>query len=95
MSLSPFPIIILLLFTCKSDSRYTKNNILIIFIDDLRHLADETISLPNIKKIADEGVNFKNAFAQVSNNYIKFIILMLMNVKALNAVTNGVVIPSV
>ncbi|CAD0198997.1 unnamed protein product [Chrysodeixis includens] len=42
----------------------TQNNVLLIIIDDLRHLSEETINLPNIKKIANKGVYFKNAFAQ-------------------------------
>ncbi|KAJ8724811.1 hypothetical protein PYW07_015769 [Mythimna separata] len=48
----------------SSFSNGTKNNILFILVDDLRHLSDETISLPNIKTLAGESVNFKNAFAQ-------------------------------
>ncbi|KAJ0179161.1 hypothetical protein K1T71_004873 [Dendrolimus kikuchii] len=41
-----------------------KPNVLLIFVDDLRHLSTDEVILPNIKKMADTGVNFKNAFAQ-------------------------------
>ncbi|KAJ8726791.1 hypothetical protein PYW08_015188 [Mythimna loreyi] len=67
MSFSVFSLIkslIILQMYLQSFSSATKNNILFIFVDDLRHLSDETINLPNIKKLAGEGVNFKNAFAQ-------------------------------
>ncbi|KAF9413418.1 hypothetical protein HW555_008355 [Spodoptera exigua] len=47
---------------CCTEKRNT--NILMIVVDDLRHLSDETINLPNLKRLADEGANFKNAFAQ-------------------------------
>ncbi|XP_031763478.2 iduronate 2-sulfatase [Galleria mellonella] len=41
-----------------------KHNVLIILIDDLRHLSDKDIFLPNIDKIAANGINFENAYAQ-------------------------------
>lgn len=66
-SLLSFTILLFILLTCsQSYSSATKTNILIIIVDDLRHLSDETINLPNIKTLAARGVNFKNAFAQVS-----------------------------
>lgn len=43
-----------------------KDNILLLLVDDWRPLVDEDIELPNIKKMAAKGVNFKNTFAQVS-----------------------------
>ncbi|XP_068628041.1 iduronate 2-sulfatase [Battus philenor] len=40
------------------------NNVLLIFVDDLRHLDDENLNLYNIKKMAAKGVYFKNSYAQ-------------------------------
>ncbi|XP_075972630.1 iduronate 2-sulfatase [Anticarsia gemmatalis] len=58
-------IILCLLYYCPQECRsVTKPNIIFILVDDLRHLSDGTINLPNIQKLADEGVEFKNAFAQ-------------------------------
>ncbi|XP_063823610.1 iduronate 2-sulfatase [Ostrinia nubilalis] len=42
----------------------TKNNVVFIVIDDLRHLSDIDVHLPNLKKLAANSVNFKNTFAQ-------------------------------
>lgn len=42
-----------------------KYNVLFILIDDLRPLTGEDIHLPNIEKLAANGIYFKNAFAQV------------------------------
>lgn len=52
-------------------------NIVLILVDDLRHLSDENINLRNIKKIAAEGVNFKNAFAQVG------LLIIIINIHSL------------
>ncbi|XP_059059979.1 iduronate 2-sulfatase isoform X2 [Achroia grisella] len=41
-----------------------RHNVLIILIDDLRHLSDKDVYLPNIAKLAANGVNFENACAQ-------------------------------
>lgn len=40
-------------------------NVLFIFVDDLRHLDFKKINLPHIKKLAVNGITFKNSFAQV------------------------------
>lgn len=42
-----------------------RDNVMIIIVDDLRHLGDKSIKLRNIQKLAANGVNFANAFAQV------------------------------
>lgn len=71
MSFSVFSLnisLFILLTNFQSSSSARKYNILFIFVDDLRHLSDETINLPNIKKMAGKGANFKNAFAQVTIN---------------------------
>lgn len=43
-------------------------NILFLYVDDLRHLHDKNVNLPNINKIAGSGITFKNAFCQVGLN---------------------------
>lgn len=53
-----------ILFTATTNA--SMNNVLLIIIDDLRHLSNENVNLPNIKEMANKGVNFKNAFSQVS-----------------------------
>ncbi|XP_021182710.3 iduronate 2-sulfatase [Helicoverpa armigera] len=63
MSLSQFLLIhLLILLVCSATA--TKKNVLLILVDDLRHLSDEMVNLPNVKKLANEGANFKNAYAQ-------------------------------
>ncbi|KAG6461730.1 hypothetical protein O3G_MSEX012817 [Manduca sexta] len=42
----------------------TRQNVLLIFIDDLRHLVDENVPLPNLSNMASSGVIFKQAYAQ-------------------------------
>ncbi|XP_014364471.2 iduronate 2-sulfatase [Papilio machaon] len=39
-------------------------NIIFLYVDDLRHLHDKNVNLPNIKKIMENGITFKNAFCQ-------------------------------
>ncbi|XP_050363000.1 iduronate 2-sulfatase [Nymphalis io] len=43
---------------------HIKRNVLIIVIDDMRHLTDQNILLPNIQKLAVNSIVFQNAFAQ-------------------------------
>lgn len=43
-----------------------KRNVLIILIDDMRHLTGKNVFLPNIQKFARKSIAFENAFAQVS-----------------------------
>lgn len=43
-----------------------KSNVLIIFVDDMRHLTEAEVYLPNIRKLAGKGIHFRNAFAQVN-----------------------------
>ncbi|CAG9791785.1 unnamed protein product [Diatraea saccharalis] len=45
-------------------SNTEKQNVLFICVDDLRHLAETDVLLPNLMKIAAKSINFKNAFAQ-------------------------------
>lgn len=56
---------VLFLFNKGMVEALNKPNILLIFVDDLRHLSKSEVILPNIKKITGAGVYFKNAFAQV------------------------------
>ncbi|XP_021204789.1 iduronate 2-sulfatase [Bombyx mori] len=42
----------------------TPKNILFILIDDLRHLSDKKVYLPNINFLGKTGATFNNAFAQ-------------------------------
>lgn len=43
-----------------------KVNILFVVVDDLRHLAENIVNLPNFEKLAGRSIYFQNAFAQVS-----------------------------
>lgn len=56
-----------------------RNNLLIVFIDDMRYLTNKDMFLPNIQNLAAEGVTFENAYAQVNifKKYIGFLILFL------------------
>nr|XP_026491769.1 iduronate 2-sulfatase [Vanessa tameamea] len=45
---------------------HLKRNVLIILIDDMRHLTDKNILLPNIQRLAVKSIVFRNAFAQQS-----------------------------
>lgn len=60
--------IVLLVFVLLSlnEIKAKKQNVLLIYVDDLRPLSNEYVRLPNILKMAAKGVLFKNAFAQVS-----------------------------
>ncbi|XP_063530604.1 iduronate 2-sulfatase [Cydia strobilella] len=41
-----------------------RENVLLIIIDDLRHLTGKNVKLPTIEKMAANGITFENAFAQ-------------------------------
>lgn len=58
-------IIILIFGFHLQESMSKRHSVLFIFIDDLRHLDDKEVHLPNIKKMAASSVNFKHSFAQV------------------------------
>lgn len=57
----------------------TPKNILFILIDDLRHLSDKKVYLPNINFLGKTGATFKNAFAQVSISFILFRFISIKN----------------
>ncbi|XP_023939159.1 iduronate 2-sulfatase [Bicyclus anynana] len=49
-----------------TNNSINKSNVLIIFVDDMRHLTEKEVYLPNIQKLARESIQFRNAFAQQS-----------------------------
>lgn len=72
METIPIKLMFVLLFTTSSTAI---RNVLFIIVDDLRPalatFGDRIAVTPNIDAIADNGVKFSNAFAQVlSHNYI-------------------------
>lgn len=56
-----------------------KQNVLLILIDDLRHLLDEKHILPNIYRMPANGVRFENAFAQVPTRMLLFLLTYSAN----------------
>ncbi|KAM3968325.1 iduronate 2-sulfatase [Aphomia sociella] len=63
-----YEVFFLFLFIHYANAKITVSNynVLLILIDDFRHLSSNSVILPNIAKIAANGVNFENAFAQQS-----------------------------
>lgn len=72
MLVNTFVLIIILHHVPTRSKRFSNPNILFILIDDLRHLSDKYVDLPHLKKLADNGVNFKNTFVQVCAVYCKY-----------------------
>lgn len=74
MSLRTFTVILFcvkivispVLASVNPTTKAIKSNVLIIFVDDMRHLTEAEVYLPNIRKLAGKGIHFRNAFAQVN-----------------------------
>ncbi|KAI8439942.1 hypothetical protein MSG28_001393 [Choristoneura fumiferana] len=59
-----FPFVNKLFALVNMNINNVKGNVMIIIVDDLRHLEDKSVKLRNIEKLAANGINFVNAFAQ-------------------------------
>lgn len=62
-----------------SNEVYNKDNVLILLIDDFRHLQAENVNLPNLNFLAENGITFTKAFAQASIVFFCSLISTPMN----------------
>ncbi|XP_041973462.1 iduronate 2-sulfatase [Aricia agestis] len=52
------------IIACEQLKHKTKPNVLLVLIDDMRHLGEEEVNLIHLNNLAGKSINFRNAFAQ-------------------------------